>query len=314
MSYKKLFWGILLVIIGSLFILKNLGWIYFDWWTVLRLWPLVLILWGISIIPVQGFIKVILSFVAIALAFVLVSKFDNRERPHFNWDNRHHNWSHNFDYSDDDTTYSDDVQELFQSYDSSITSASLRFQAAAGDFRLSDSLLSDKLLLFRKKGNLGNYSMESNDDGGNRNIELSIEESHVKLNNKGNLVQLYLNPEPTWDFKFDIGAANINFDLSKFKTGKVEVDGGASSINLRLGSLAELSRVNINAGAASISINVPKDAGVEVETETVLTSRNFIGFNKLSKGHYRTDNFDAATSKIYIEVDAGVSSLNVNRY
>lgn len=314
MSYRKLFWGILLVIIGTLFILKNLGWIYFDWWTVMRLWPLVLILWGVSIIPVQSYIKVILSFVAIALAFVLVSKFDKREKPDFNWNNNHHNWSYNHDDSDEDTTYSDDVQELFQSYDSTVTSATLSFQAAAGDFKLSDSLLSDKLLLFRKTGNLGNYSMESNDEGGNRNIELSIEDSHVKFQNKGNMVQLYLNPEPAWDFKFDIGAANINFDLSKFNTGKVEVDGGASSINLRLGSRADISRVVINAGAASITIDVPKDAGVEVETETVLTSRNFIGFDKLSKGHYRTDNFDSATSKIYIEVDAGVSSLNVNRY
>lgn len=320
MSYKKLFWGILLVIIGILFILKNTGLIYFDWWTILRLWPLVLILWGISLIPVKDSVKLILSLVAIALAFLLISKFDKRDKPFWHWNRDNDRWSYKYDYEDeenDSSTYSDftgNHQELFQAYDSTIRTAKLSFDAAAGDYKLSDSLLTDKLLLFRKKGNIGNYSMTSDEEQGRREIRLKIDDSRVKFKNQSNIVQMYLNPEPVWDFDFDIGAANINFDLSSFNVANIDLDGGASAINLKLGSKSSRTNVDIDAGAASIDINVPSSAGVEVKTETVFTSRNLPGFNKIANGLFRSDNFNSSSSKIMIEVDAGVSSLNVKRY
>lgn len=59
MSYRKIFWGVMLVLIGTLFILKNVGVIFFDWVTIWRLWPLILILWGISLIPVKDYLKLI---------------------------------------------------------------------------------------------------------------------------------------------------------------------------------------------------------------------------------------------------------------
>jgi hypothetical protein len=102
--------------------------------------------------------------------------------------------------------------------------------------------------------------------------------------------------------------------LSPYKVENLNVEGGASSINLKLGDKLPISNVKVNAGAASIEIDVPKSAGVEIKTETVLTSRNFEGFNKISKGHYKTENFATAASRIIIEVDAGVSSLNISRY
>ncbi len=317
MSYRKLFWGILLVIIGILFILKNMGLIYFDWWTVVRLWPLILILWGISLVPIQSYIKLILSLVAIAVTVLVVSKYDRNERPFFGWHNHHNNWQYSWDndnHDENDSTAAYDVQELFQTYDSTMKEATLTFDAAAGDFKLSDSLLTDKLILFRKKGNIGDYSMTSSDEEGRRIVNLSIEDSNIKLNNRGNMVQLYLNPQPVWDFKFEVGAANIDFDLSNFNIASLGLEGGASSMNLKLGDKNPMSKVTIEAGAASIDISVPTSAGVEINTETVLTSHNFPGFKKISKGQFRTDNFNTATSKIMIDVDAGVSSLSVNRY
>jgi hypothetical protein len=320
MSYKKLFWGILLVFIGVLFILKNLGWVYFDWWTIFRLWPLLLILWGISIVPVKGIYKLALSLAAIVITILVVSKFDTRE-PFMNFHRNDQSWHFGVDgdyFNDEDSSYSKMNQELFQSYDSTIKKAVLSFDAAAGDFRISDSIIEENLLVFQKKGDIGDYSMTSNQDGDMREINLKIQDSRVRLNKRGNVggnkVMLYLNPEPIWDFDFDIGAANINFDLSNFRTENIKIDGGASSINLRIGDKQLSSKIKIDAGAASIVINVPRSAGVELKTETVLTSRNFQGFNKLNDGYYKTENYESSQSKIFLDIDAGVSSLTINRY
>lgn len=312
MSYRKVFWGVILVLIGVFFILKNVGVIYFDWVTIWRMWPLILILWGISLIPVKDYLKLIFSVVAIGLAVLLVNRYDKNGYYSFGWDSHRHRLERSWD--DSDWKNSGDSQELFQNYDSSIQRAELNLEAAAGDFRLSDSVPDNKLITFHKKGNIGNYSMTTEGDSTERVINLKIEDSHVKFNNRGMRVDLGLNPKPVWDLDFDIGAASIDFDLSNYKIGKLSLDGGASSIDIKLGDLSDLTEVKINAGASSIDLEIPEDAGAELRTETVLSSRNFDGFKKISRGLFRTDNYDSALHKITIDIDAGVSSVDIDRY
>ncbi len=312
MSYRKIFWGVILVLIGILFILKNVGLIYFDWVTIWRLWPLILILWGVSLIPVKDYLKLIFSVAAIAISFILVNTYDKTGYYSFDWDGRgnHHERSSDNDNWSEGTA----EQELFQLYDSSIKHVVLNLDAAAGDFRLNDTAPSNKLLTFWKKGTIGNYSMTSNDDSTSTEINLNIQDSHVKFNNKGMRVKLGLNPNPVWDLNFDIGAASIDFDLSSYKVEKLSIDGGASSIDVRLGDLNDLTEVEINAGASSIDIQIPETTGAELRTETVLSSRNFQGFKKIKSGLFRTDNYETATKKINMSIDAGVSSVDIRRY
>lgn len=41
----KVFWGIVLVLVGALILLHNLGYVAKD---IIRFWPVLLILWGIK--------------------------------------------------------------------------------------------------------------------------------------------------------------------------------------------------------------------------------------------------------------------------
>ena len=52
----------------------------------------------------------------------------------------------------------------------------------------------------------------------------------------------------------------------------------------------------------------------QVRTDDVLSSKNLNGFTKIKSGLYRTDGFDEAGKKIFIEIDCGVSSINIGRY
>lgn len=44
MKHQNIFWGALLILLGTLFLFDRLGFFVFDWSMVRRLWPVLLIL------------------------------------------------------------------------------------------------------------------------------------------------------------------------------------------------------------------------------------------------------------------------------
>jgi hypothetical protein len=298
MSYKRIFWGVILITIGTLFILKNLDVVYFSWRTVWRLWPVVLILWGIAIIPVKSWIKLSLSVLTIIFAFTF---FSNRY-PH-SGEFRFHKNIQEEEWED---------QHINVPYDSTLTEASLIFDAAAGNFKIRNS--TEELLEFDKSGALGNYSLTSEDGENSKLVKIKLENTIVNLGKKSDRVEMKINKDPVWNMNLDIGAASFNLDLRDFKMKKIDIDGGAASIKLKVGDLYPDTEIKIDAGASSIRISIPESSGCRIKTSTVLSSKSFRGFNKTKSHTYETDNYEDAEKKIYIELDAAVSSLNIIRY
>jgi hypothetical protein len=306
MKTKNIIWGFILVLIGVLFILKNLDIIYFSWYSLWKLWPLLLVMIGVTILPVKDGIKVALAIVVlVAAAFFLVSYPDFQSRNHDTSVNKSQDFS-----SDKDTREID--QRIFEDYDSTITEANLAFDAAAGDFTINQP--TDELFEFEKDGNLGRYTYSIKDLGPKRDISIVLEEGRIIRTNLKNKVTIKLNPKPDWDINVDVGAASIDLDLSSFKIRKLNIDGGASSINLRLGTLQAECKIKINSGASSITIRVPREFACEVNTSTVLSSKDLEGFNKVGNGTYVTPDFSDKSKNIIIDVEAAVSSLDVERY
>ncbi|MCU0371097.1 MAG: hypothetical protein MUC31_06755 [Bacteroidales bacterium] len=240
-----------------------------------------------------------------SLAFFLVSFPD-----HTSWKDR---WS--FDYhkdKPDDSRPLDIDQRIFEAYDTAVTEASLIFDAAAGNFKIEQ--VSDELFEFEREGNLGRYNYSIKELGPKREIRIELEESRIVRGDLKNRATMKLNPNPVWDIMVDVGAANIEMDLTAFKVSRIDLNGGASSINIRLGNLQSESKLKINSGASSINIQIPEEFGCEVNTSTVLSSKDLEGFNKVSGGTYVTPDFSEKTKNIIIEVEAAVSSLNVERY
>ena len=306
MKTKNVIWGLVLVLIGVLFILKNLDVIYFSWYSVWRLWPLALVLIGVTILPVRDSIKVILTVIVLAAAAIVLVSFPN----YHHWSDR---WSFNFPKERITGDEPEEIdQRIFEAYEDDITEASLIFDAAAGNFRIEES--TGELFEFDREGNLGRYNYSIKDLGEKREIRIELEEGRIIRGDFRNKVSIKLNPEPVWDLNVDVGAASIDLDLSAFKISKLDIDGGASSINIRMGKLLDNCKIKINSGASSIDIKVPEEFACEVNTSTVLSSKALPGFNKVGDGTYVTPDFSDKTQNILIEVEAAVSSLNVDRY
>jgi hypothetical protein len=145
-------------------------------------------------------------------------------------------------------------------------------------------------------------------------LELKPNYDHGRFTlNSSPFTTIKLNAAPTWEIGLDISATPAELDFSKFKVERLHLDAGASSIDLRLGHLADKLEVFIDAAAATIDIELPKDVGCEIYHDSQLGKAHFDGFVRRGST-LRTDNFDTASKKIYLNLDSGVSSIDVRRY
>jgi hypothetical protein len=299
MKSKNVLWGLILILIGVLFILKNIGLIDLSWHGLVRVWPAIFILWGISLLPIKEFIKIIFIVVILGISTWIVIDSDG------------YNDSSWFGNDDDLVTYQSD-----QNFDipnkKSVHNAHLELNVAASSFKIKDTTA--KLLEFEKHGGKFNYEYISTFLEDNADIIINTKNHTASLRDKGDKITMKLNPSPVWTIDLDAGAASIDYDLSQFKIKELNIDAGASSFDLKLGNLYPETDVTVDAGASSFEINIPKDAGCEMKISSVLSEKNFSGFTKVGKGHYKTPNYDTAKQKIHIDIEAAVSSYTVHRY
>ena len=307
MKYKNIIWGLLLVAIGTLFILRNFDVVNFSWHGIWRLWPMLLMLIGIAILPIRDGVKVVLSIITLAAGIIVLltlPSFQSRWEPGHRWFDR--------DRARDKDELFEFNQQITEPFDTAISQVYFDFDAAAGNFDIKSS--TGELFEFKREGNFGRYNYSIKDLGHRREVFIEMDEQRFHGVNLRNNVEILLNPNPQWELKIDVGAADIDLDLTPFNIGKIDIDGGASSIKIKLGTISPQSEVNINSGASSLTIMVPSEYACEVDLNTVLSSKDLEGFNKVGDGTYVTPDFSSSSRNIIIKIEAAVTDLKIIRY
>ena len=106
----------------------------------------------------------------------------------------------------------------------------------------------------------------------------------------------------------------MNFDFSEYKVSDVEINSGASNIDIKLGDLFDLTRIVISTGVSKIRIGIPNNSGCRVECESILSLKDFDGFVKKSSNVYETSNYSSSKNNIEIEFEGAMSEFEVYRY
>ena len=307
MKNSNLFWGGILVALGILFILNNLNFLDFNWWNIFRMWPMLLVLLGVTLLPIKNGIKMALTFIILAITIALLftdTSFNRSGRSiRYNWD---------FSDSRDYNKYKRSDQHFYEPYHSDVDEATLDIEAVAGDFSIGGN--TNNLIEIWQDGNVGPYVFSTRRNGNHQYLDLNLKDSHLRMKRLINDVEIQLSEKLVWDINLESGAAKIDLDLSDYRTGTIDIQGGASSTYLKLSDLQKKTSVNIESGASAITIAIPENAGCELTTSTILSSKNFSGFSRIEKGLYQTDNFETAKNKVYIDIEAAVTSLRVRRY
>ncbi|WP_184549059.1 LiaI-LiaF-like domain-containing protein [Mucilaginibacter sp. FT3.2] len=330
MRSDKLIPGAILVCIGGIFLLHNFNVIHFDWMNILYLWPIFLIIGGVNLVfagnrsPLATVVK--LAVVIGGFALLLFGNFGNRY--HFwpstfvHFDDTDNNDDNSSDDDSDSTSTNNGVVKIEGSsvfnkeYTPDAKYARLNISGGATTYTLSDT--TTELFKAKTKEFYGKYEFNTSKDDSVYVVDLNMKNNkgwHFDSdNNKSNLANIQLNPNPIWDIYVKTGATKLDFDLTKFKIKSVTLSGGAASMSVKLGAPLEKTNVEVSTGVSEVTISVPKDAACSINANTGLSSNEFQGFDKKDNNTYETAGFDAAKNKIYIHMSGGISDFKVNRY
>lgn len=109
------------------------------------------------------------------------------------------------------------------------------------------------------------------------------------------------------------GAGRAELDLTDLMLSDLKLKTGASESNLHLPAHAGLTRVRVEAGAASISLHVPEGVAGRIRVQSGLSSIR-IDQDRFPKQdrEYISPGFAEAANKIEIEIEAGVGSIVIS--
>ncbi len=132
-----------------------------------------------------------------------------------------------------------------------------------------------------------------------------------QLRNPKNRIDLKLNKDVVYDIFIETGATSINYDLSKFKVEEFTIKSGASDINIIAPQYD--SNININSGVSRIEISVPDNVGAVIRLDTGISIKD-LGEDFLKQGNnvYISNNYEDSEYRININIDSGLSQININ--
>jgi hypothetical protein len=297
MNTGRLFWGMLFLTAGILLLLDRLCVFSVTWDVVWQFWPLVLVFWGVALVLAGTRARwVAVAFAAITVAVIVAGIL------HFLWKDGTL-WK----------TRTAVTQELIEPMRTPVERARLRFDSGAGSFKLTDTTA--ELLEASVRSTIGRYRLSRTTRDSLEDLFMELEgDSPVRIGRVKNSVKLRLNPAPLWDLDFDVGATELRMDLVPFRIRELMVDCGASSVNLTLGDRADSTRIVIDAGASSVRLRVPEHCGCRVELDAGISSKRLQEFRRVAEDVYETENYRESSRRILVILDAGVSSIRIDRY
>jgi len=322
MKSDKLIPGLILVIIGAVFLLANFGYLEFHPENFERLWPIFIVIVGVNLVLAHNKTPwAVVLRIAVVLFGVGVLLFGNFDNDYYYSSNHHRHAvngnndnDNNNDGNDDNRSAGFPVKGTFnEPYNADIKVARLNISGGAVGYHLSD--ITNQLFSANTSEGAGKYDFSSSMDDSVHVMDFDMSNHfHWHLGSNKNRVDFKLNPNPVWEIHVETGMSGVDFDLSKFKVRDLQLHGGMAGYHVKLGAPEALTNVEVSTGMAGVDIYIPKDAACSVETDSGLSGNDFDDVPKVSDDHYQTAGYDAAKTKFHIHISGGFSGFHVKRY
>lgn len=299
--------GVTFIFIGVIWMLAKLGYINFSIiGAIIDLWPLVFVVIGVNIIFKRVAYIGLLTWVGFLTAIVAYGMYFQPQDRMFESDI----------FTDQPSNTVSSLKTISDSIpregNENVKEADLELNLSAAN--LSMGVSEDQLIDYVIPDRVVDTKFDIS--GSNASFKFS-EKNNTALNNlaRNNMsYDLFLNKDVLWFIDVNMGAADCKLNLSEVPVRDLEINGGAGDFNLELSDLQEKSDVSLNMAAGDANIVVPKNVGVKISVNGVISDHNFQeeGLNKVN-GTYETPDYDQAAKTIYIEINSAASDITLER-
>ena len=297
---RSVVWPVVLISLGLIFLLNNLGVISWNIWSaMLRMWPLLLVAVGIDLIfgrrsGVGAAIAAILIVGMFAGAFFLV---DLAGTP----------WS------------GDQVTETISQSFGEAERAAVDVSINVGELHLSALLGSSELLI---EGEIQVGENETITDqlrmvGSTAEYKLA---THGHSYNPGWIFSTEGNQDKRWDLRLsgnipidldlDSGVGRAVLDLSGLNLASLNIDSGVGEVIVTLPESGDYT-VRVDGGVGALEVLIPAGVEAKVVLDTGLGNSTIIGDLTYQNGEYYTPGYDSADERVEVHVDSGVGSIKI---
>jgi len=336
MKANKIIKGLTLILIGIIFLANTLGILEWSVWSNLfKLWPLLVISLGISLIfrgkglafmgPLIIFLGIIAgvgaSYMGISFEGEIVREIKNLSReivievekvPETEVVLETEVTPEIETAPDTETTPKTDEALETKGY-LEIERASIALNLAVGKLTLNEStpLLYECISQYRYKEFEPFEKFSRTEKEANIIIYHSPVTKKRISNDIKNNWELKLNNQIIYNLSIETGAINMESNLSGFKVEKLYIKSGVSNINLVVPKYN--SKIIIDTGASNIDIAIPENVGATVNIDSGISAKD-LDIKDFTKkdGTYISNNYNYSEFKTTIEIDCGVSNIDVN--
>jgi len=304
---RSFFWPIILISVGVLLLLSNMGIVPWTTWNLLwRFWPLILVAVGIDILighrsAVGSVISAFLILALIATAAGAV--FFAEQLPFI------------ADYIQDTPWQTDHIEQALDEYESA--SILIDWASQPGSIQ---ALNNSKNLIEGDLTYQGELIFDVQSQNSNADIRLDTRLIEnwvvVPFQNKPEAKwDISLTPEIPLDLTLDTGSGSCDFDLSDLLLEELFLDSGSGSIALSLPE-SQSYPVKIDSGSGSVRITIPDDAGIRVRIDSGSgsfspgSSFKLVSGERNGDGTWENNKYNTAKNTIEMVIDQGSGSIN----
>ncbi len=299
MNAGRLLIALLLIGLGALLLLANLG--YLDWDFVAaawRLWPLFLVILGVYLLFDRSrggrAAAVILAVLLVGVALAVLA------------------WQVGWDNGNGNLTEGD----LQGPRARGVEEASLSIDLGALDLEINSG---DIPRVVEGRYRLGDSAEIREQAGDAYALDISAGEGQgfdfdlLPFGDGGQFVELTLADGIAWSLDVNIGAASADIDLEQTVLRALNVDAGASSLDVTVGEVVASgdAEVTIEGGAGDYNLRLPSELDITLETDNALSSTDVPDAFRDEGGLYV---YEGGGNDLRVKINTGVSSVEVDLY
>ncbi|MBV9354542.1 MAG: hypothetical protein JO023_03335 [Chloroflexi bacterium] len=296
---------LVLILIGVLLLLQNLGLVSADIWSAIgRLWPLLLVLIGLEVLlgrHLGG--QRILGIMLLAFAGAGI-------------------WAA---VTAGSSTGETDTRTLDRSLDGA-TSANVLVNFGAGQLKLGSLSSSDPTqlasLTLRGPANVEPTTRYEVQNGigqlqygvtGRSGLAAAAFPMFDGRQSPPAELGIALSPNIPLTVSVRTGAADAQLDFSQLRATDLNVSVGASAAHVTLPANAGTTTAHVQGGLTALTIVVPAGVGAQVHYRGGLNALDMdrTRFSAVGNGEYRSADYDSASNRVDLYVDSGLASVTI---